>query len=329
MDKEISEKVDKEISEKERENIIKKVFNHTLSDDVLYFVKEYERVFGRRDRFLWKWLAVVFKESGVTLSTVPERYLNSVNNIKVILTIFISILDDIADFYKDEKLLKALLEIPNEKFEGNKLERLNEKILFAKKLWQYIMNKLSEYPRYKEFKDIFEYDLKQVLNSMHYSYLVNKNPGLINLIEAKLCNSHNMIVFLYSDIDLMVSPRFNKDELTQMRTIFWHAQQMARIGNWLSTWKRELREDDLSSGVLAYAITNKVLSKDELNTLSRDEVIKKIENSDMKKYFINSWRKNYRKIQKIAPMIKSVDVNAYLKGLENLFKFHLASEGLK
>ncbi len=54
---------------------------------------------------------------------------------------------------------------------------------------------------------------------------------------------------------------------------------MARIGNWITTWKRELKEGDLSSGVFAYAVSKNVVNSEELKKLNEDEIISRIENS--------------------------------------------------
>jgi len=138
-----------------------------------------------------------------------------------------------------------------------------------------------------------------------------------------------MIVFLLNGIDLMASPQFDKNELSNLRTIFWSAQQMARIGNWLSTWKRELKEKDICSGVLAYAISSKILNIDDIKQLKEDNIVKKIENSGAYQYFGSSWKRNYEKIKGMKGTIKSIDMDKYITGLENVFKFHMASEGLK
>ena len=104
---------------------------------------------------------------------------------------------------------------------------------------------------------------------------------------------------------------------------------MARIGNWLSTWKREIKEEDVCSGVLAYALSHKILELDDIKQLNEDEIIEKIEDSDAYQYFDSSWKQNYDKINGLKDTVKSVDMDKYIAGLENVFKFHMASEGLK
>ena len=316
------------LSISERNKILESVSSYTLSDDVKSFIKRYDGVFGKRDNFLWKWLGALYRESGVTLSTVDLKHLDSVVDDKIILTMLFSILDDVSEYYKDAELMEALLEIPNNNIDSSIIKK-NEKLLFFKNLWDYLLGKLTKYPRYEEFKDIFWYDFNQMKNSVYFSFLVNKRPELINLHEMEIYDCHNMIVFLLNGIDLMVSPEFDKKDLPHLRTVFWHAQQMARIGNWLSTWKREIKEKDLCSGVIGYALSNKILSINDLKQLNEDDVIQKIEDSGAYQYFDSSWKQNYEKIKCMKDTIKSIDMDNYITGLENVFKFHMASEGLK
>jgi len=318
----------KKESELEKQEILKKIINYKLSDDVKYFVEEYEKVFTERNVFLWKFLGTLFKDSGITLSTVDKKYVDSTIDIKLVFSILCGVLDDVADVQKDKKLLAKMSEIVINGPNTNEQTK-NEKMALITKMWNYLTNELSKLPRYKEFKDIFEYDLKQFLNAFEYSCLVNENPGILNLQERENYDCHNMMVFLFNGIDLMASPEFNKEDLPHLRTAFWHAQKMARIGNWLSTWKRELKQNDIGSGVFTYAISKKILDIADIRKCSENEIIRKIENSDTYEHFFGAWTENYQKLKSLKNEIKSVDMNAYITGLENVIKFHMASEGLK
>lgn len=313
---------------REKEKILEQVFKYELSDSIQQFVNKYDQIFGKRSNFLWKWLGVVYKKSGVTLSTVDPKLLDSVTNTKILFTMFFSILDDISEFYKDEKLMESMLNIATNSPDVNDIEK-NEKLLFFKELCNHFQKDISKYPRYKEFKEIFTYDFNQMINSVRFCYLMNKNPEYMNLQEIEIFESYNMIVFLLNGIDLMASPEFDTKDLSSLRTVFWNAQQMARIGNWLSTWKREIKENDICSGVIAYALAENIITIDDLKKLNEKKIIHEIENSNVVDYFTNTWNKRYQTIKKIKNSIESVDMDKYLGGLETLIKLHLASEGFK
>jgi len=315
------------ITEGEKNKILEKVFSYQLSPKIKQFAQDYQQIYGKRNDFLWKWLGVVYRDSGVALSTVDPNYLEKVTDTKIIFTMLFSILDDVSEFYKDEYLMEELLEIVCTNQIKNDTD--NEQIIYFKKLWDHFNDEIKEFPRYKDFKEIFEYDLRQMVNSVRFSYLMNKKPEYINLQEMEFYGSFNMIVFLLNGIDLMASPDFDEKELPQIRTVFWNAQQMARIGNWLSTWKREIKEEDVSSGVFAYAFTKKILTVDDLKNMEEEEIIQKIEKSDMADYFADSWQNKFDNIKNLKTTIKSVDIEQYINGLEKLITLHLASEGYK
>lgn len=316
------------ISESEKEKILKRVFSYELSPDVQNFTEDYKVLFGKRSEFLWKWLGVVYREAGVTLSTVEPKYLDSVTDTKILFTMLFSILDDTSEFYKDEELLENLLSIISNNSKKSIIDQDN-RLVFFKKLWNHFTHELAKLPRYEEFTDMFTYDFNQVINSVRFCYLMNKKPEYMNLQEMEIFGSYNMIVFLLNGIDLMASPKFDEEDLPHIRTIFWNSQQMARIGNWLSTWKREIKEEDVSSGVFAYALSNNIISIDELKNMNEEEIVKKIEDSNMYEYFTCLWKERFDSIRKIKVSIKSVDIDQYIKGLETLIKLHLASEGHK
>jgi hypothetical protein len=311
-----------------KQEILDKINRYELSTDVKSFSDEYEKLFEERNVFLWKFLGSVFTDTGATLSTVDEKYMNSVTDIKIVFSILCGILDDVADVHKDKKLLQKMTNIVYNR-QNLIIDLKDERILLVKKMWDFLTKELEKLPRYKEFKDIFMYDLKQFLNAFEYACLINDNPTMICLHESENYDAHNMMVFIFNGVDLMASPDFDKDELPQIRTAFWHAQKMARIGNWLSTWKRELKQNDLGSGVFTYAITKKIIDHDDVQKLSEEELISKIENSDANEYFLKSWKQNYELLDSLKGKVTSVDINAYVNGLENVIKYHLATEGLK
>lgn len=314
-----------------KKDLMDSVCECQLSNQVEDFALEYKKVFNSRkdvrNNYLWRWLSVIYRKLGLTLSTVGGSYFDSVTDAKILLTMIFAILDDTAEVWKDEHLLNRFIDIiknSDDEIKGN-----DEKLEYFKNIWNHFISIIKSYPRYEEFDDIFWYDFQQMLNSLRYNMLINKNLNMINLQEMNNYNCHNMIVFLLNNIDIMASPTFDSEDLSLVRKVFWHAQQMARIGNWLSTWKRELKEKDFSSGVFAYAFEHKIITIKEIENLSPEEIIDKIENSGMKEYFLNIWEINYKQISTLKGSIKSIDMDAYLKGLKILLKYHLASEGMK
>ena len=70
----------------DKKEILLKISNFELSKDFLNYFQEYEMIFKERNIFLYKFLGKIFKETGVTLSTVDKRYSNSITDDKLFLT---------------------------------------------------------------------------------------------------------------------------------------------------------------------------------------------------------------------------------------------------
>jgi hypothetical protein len=168
------------------------------------------------------------------------------------------------------------------------------------------------YPRYKEFKRIFYFDLRQVLNSMEYSFLVN-TCNISNYVEDKIYLPHGCMVILHCDMDLMCSRSFNMDELGNMRIIFHFAQKIAHIGNMLNTYPREILEKDLSSPIISLAIRKNIIDK---NLDPTDlQKIKNLEGLFKKKVEVY-----LEKIKKYESKINSVNIVGFSDRIKELFK---------
>ena len=85
----------------------------------------------------------------------------------------------------------------------------------------------------------FYFDLKQVMNSMEYSFLVNEADFSSNAEDETYLN-HGVMVILHCDMDLMCSPNFNYEELKKLRPILHWVQDVAHIGNMLNTYPKEI-----------------------------------------------------------------------------------------
>lgn len=320
----------KQITPEARKREIEKIQRAKLSKDLQELVDEYKEVGGNRDDFIWIWIYYI--SITITLSCVEEKYKESLYKIKFLLIMFVVLIDDIADNHKDNNVLQELLKVPfdqaNIKFE--KLDSKEKKyIKFTIKIWRYIENIFKNFPRYSEFEEIIKFDIKQLLNSMEYSYLVNKNKYLINSLEYSIYLSHNMQLVVDIMFDLCCSLKFEKRELGLIRKIILHAQYMTRIGNWITTWEREIMEDDFTSGVFAYAIENKIIDIEDLDKKNMIKLVEKIKKSKAERYFLEEWEYNYQLIKKMRSKIKTVKVNDFLLFLEKVIFAHLGSRGYK
>jgi hypothetical protein len=188
---------------------------------------------------------------------------------------------------------------------------------------------LRQYPGYEQLADLLIYDHKQIVNAMEYSSLLNQDLALVNLVEHDAYSPHNMQMMSFATMDLMASRDFDRRELGRLRAVIWHAQSMGRIGNLLSTWQREVKVRDFTSGVFARALQQGDIELDDLESWPTDAIERTIDDGAHDAYFLDRWRFHQRAIEAIAAQIRSVDLRPLLTGLKRLIAMELGSRGLK
>lgn len=129
-------------------------------------------------------------------------------------------------------------------------------------------------------------------------------------------------------------PEFDRTELSSLRRVIRRAQRMVRIGNWITTWERELAEGDFTSGVIVYTLENDIISAAELRALRSsggdedvERIADRIREHPVEDVFLRAWREELTAAQAFEAELDSVDVEAY--GIETVMEYHLASRGQK
>lgn len=303
-----------------------------LPPALLDLVDEYEAVVGGRDPYLWKWLSAIFPL--FRLSCVPSAYHERVLEQKVMLTMFITLLDDLAERDGDRTTFEEARKIPfpAESVDYSRAGSDRAFLEFATRLWDALDERFRAAPRYEEFAELLRFDLRQALNAIDYSLLVNECLDAATLGGCEQYDVHNMVVFTYVDIDLAHSPSFDRADLGELREATWDVQVMARIGNWVTTWERELDEGDFSSGVVVYALRTGIVTIDELRDndgTATAELADRIRNHQVEEYFMNEWEIRYGGLKAGRLESHSVDLDAFVEGMAQVLAFHLASRGKK
>ena len=300
-----------------------------LPERVTKLVNEYEALNGERDRFLWQWMYSLFP--AFTLSSVAEEHRDHVLAQKMVLTMFVTVLDDLVDNRGDRATFeqaRRLVENPAA-VDRSRVEVSDEYFDFIEHLWTSFTDGLEDAPRGDEFEDVFEYDCRQTLNAMDYSAVVNENPRIANIGGAEHYDTHNMVMFPYADVDLMYSPEFDMADFGTVRDLLWDLQEMARIGNWLTTWEREVAEGDYSAGIVVLALQEGIVTPEELEAAENNgaEVIERIRDEDLEGTFRDRWATHYRNVRDREFNTESVDLDALVDGLETVSQYYEASQG--
>ncbi|QLG48258.2 terpene synthase family protein [Natrinema halophilum] len=299
-------------------------------------IDSYDDIAGDRDRFLWQWLYHLFPT--VRLSCVHEERTRPVRDAKLVATIFAVVADDVAEQHADRATFDELTAIPFDHRRANpdRDDVDGDVVRFLTDVWERFSTLYDSGPRSKEFRELLQFDLQEVFQAIKYSYLANAYPGLVSERELWRYDVYNMLIFVYADIDLSNAPTFDSSELSVLRQVCDRTQRMARIGNWISTWKRELAEGDCSSGVVVYAMENDIVSHETIQLIRENpteapirSVVESIRHSNVVEHFLKCWRGEYERAMQFESEIQSVDIGAYLEGFEQILDYHISSEGLK
>lgn len=281
-------------------------------------IELYKTVGPRNAGFLFHWLYQVYDKT--YLPSVDEEYKEQLALIKTKLCIFDVLVDDLADNAKlrNKRLLDQAVRIPQN---GTKQYK-NKYLEVARKIWQDCINSIKKLPRYDEFKEIFFFDLEQVMNSMKYSYLINTSD-FSNFTEDERYLNHGVMVLLHCDIDLMCSPDFEYEELRKLRPILYSVQDVAHLGNMINTYPKEIQEADFSSPIISMAIRegliekNTVINNPEYTIASVQPLVSKFE---------ERMKNDLEKIQTHANEIETINIYEFYQRLKNVWEAFLKRE---
>ena len=318
------------LSQREFENTIRET---TLPPDISELAVRYNERIGIRDEYLWKWMAQLLPS--FQLPCVPAQHVDDANHQKLLLTMYITTVDDIVEYNGDKGTFAQARKIPfpHQHADSSSGSVDEGSLEFTARVWETLEERLTLAPRYAEFEEVFHFDIRQALTAMEYSLLVSRYPALANETSTSRYDCHNMVMFGYSDIDLMYSPGFELEDLSALRKLLWKTQRLARIGNWLTTWERELREEDYSSGVVVAAIEEGIVDANALaDGLSVSEVSRvadQIKESEIEDRLYAEWDQTYADLLETDFRTKSIDLNAFIQGMETVFEYHINSKGNK
>lgn len=304
-----------------------------LPERVVELSAEYDRLIGVRDDFVWRWIYSLLPS--FRLTCVADSYQPVVREQKTILTLFITLLDDVAEHDGDKATFEQARNVPfpHQTVDTSRSDVDTDTVKLAERLWTAFEEPLHDAPRGPEFLDVLRYDVRQALNAMDYTWLVGNNPSAANLAESYRYGTHNMIMYPYANVDLMHAPEFDRADLAVLRETLGELQRLARIGNWMTTWEREIEEGDYSSGVVVAALETGLFDPAELpETPSEAEAkryVEAIADHGLESRFNSEWHERFEKLRAETPDAESVDLDALVEGMLTVFEYHQESRGMK
>lgn len=304
------------------------VKSRRLSPEVEEWYAVYSLV-GERQRFLWQWC-----EQGAELTTlpcVPHELFAHVCHTKVLSIMLCVLLDDVADQRDRETFLEVLLKIVDGQPTPDLSECTDDERYYAeitRRLAEIYFERVRNYPCFAAFEHLLRYDQFQYFNTMRYSQMLNRNLWLLNPIEHDLYLPHAMDMMSFATIDLMCTPHFPIEELGRLREALWHLQCMGRVGNLLSTWRREIRQQDYTSGVFARAVIEGDLTVEQLRPENYSAIETAIVQGGHERYYFGRWKYHRECFLARARHVQATDLQKLLEGNDRFFLMHLGGRGL-
>nr|WP_305148739.1 hypothetical protein [Halobellus inordinatus] len=261
------------------------------------------------------------------------------------LVLFVTILDDLLEKYRDYETFDAIVSLARA---GDRLDGGDgvgvearsdavddEYVAFAARVWETLVSRLERGPKFQQYVPRFRFDVRQIVTAIEYSTLVIERPEQATVHDLRRYETHNMGMHSYLDIDLMHASADLARATADLRAAVDAAQQMARIGNWVSTWEREVLEGDVSSGVVVAALERGVVHPEDLpnpddpDAEAAARVIDRIDDHDLESEFLDEWNVQYRRLETLRDRIDAVDLGPFVEGTKEVLRYHLASRGFK
>ena len=316
--------------------LLTEIRNTSLPDELDSLFTQYDDVVGTRDRFLWKWIDQT--SDVVTLSSVSETHREHLRAQKLRIALFITIVDDFADRDYAPELLHAASALPLADTVPSVDASADERrqLQLVADVWASLRGKLPDAPRYNEFRTTFRNDVLEACKANEYGDLHDVDPETSYYEYSIQYESPVMLLRPLATLDLMYSRNFEWRDFPVVRRATSVAQPMFRIGNWLTTWEREFAEGDYANGVIACAIDEGVVTVEEVRRLHESDddpfeqsIADRIRQADMEEMLRDDWHTRFDVVTAQDWQAESVDVEAYLTSMQDVFAYQKAGRGVK
>jgi hypothetical protein len=135
-----------------------------------------------------------------------------------------------------------------------------------------IRNHVTSLPKYCNYRGEFFLAIRNVAESMEFSYILNKNKVIYPFSQVIKNKAASTMVAVHSILDLMCSSDFDDSELGNAISLFKMADIVATLDNAIYTWKREIIERDYSSPIISLALEKKLINFNDFEKISVEKM---------------------------------------------------------
>ncbi|AKB78953.1 hypothetical protein MSHOH_2470 [Methanosarcina horonobensis HB-1 = JCM 15518] len=182
-----------------------------------------------------------------------------------------------------------------------------------------VRNQIASLPRYCDFRGEFLLAMRNVAESMEFSYLLNKNKIVYPFSHVVRSRAASTMIETHSLLDLMSSKNFDTSELGKAIVLFKLADIVAMLSNTINTWTREITERDYSCPVISLALEKKLIKFSDFERASTENLKEKL--SPVSEVIEDELDKAILSMKEFAENseIKSFDTSKFVNNYVNLY----------
>ncbi len=275
-----------------------------------------------RTSYIWKLSQATYQ---LTSLNVPDIYFLQSNSLKCQFAFLNILLDDICDLGHDRTIFDdAVLALNGKIYRDD--SGLYQLIATT---WAALQSAMEKTPNYMLLKSNLEEAYQKWLASFEYSLWLKDSSRLDEPWERHLeIISHSGTIYFAGLIDLLFIPNLLTHQISYMLDIFLCTQKMGQIANWLTTWPRELPQQDFTSGIFTLALEKRWITWNDLKNGDIEKVSQKIRSSPIESLLWHEWERLRVESHQIAQTARLPALDGYIESFSLIMYMLLASTGL-
>ena len=301
-----------------------------LPASVERLVDRYDRIIPERGRYVWVWLAETLPT--FRLSSVAPRHRRRADEGRLLVSVFVTALNDLSDRREGDTAFETAAGIPEGRVDP--AEANDPGVRLAGDAWDAVVGRLEGAPRFDAYLDSLRLSLRWTARGQRHAAWSAEHPAETTYEECLLEQSPTMCMDALATVDLMYSPTFDPREEAAVREAIGLAEPLGRIGNWLTTWERELEEGDLANGIVVKAVEDGAVSPEAVRRARVEPTVRpafrrRVREAGVELAVDSDWRRRYDRALARDWDVETVDLDAFLAAMAGVRSRHEASRGRK
>ncbi|ESP90073.1 hypothetical protein [Candidatus Halobonum tyrrellensis] len=295
-------------------------------------VEDYRSAFACRDRYMWGWLDAVLPE--FRLDSVPGRYEDVADEGRLLVSVYVTALNDLSDRRSDYTAFEAAARVPREGPPEPGSPADEPAVRVAADAWAALVDRLADAPNFEYYRATLHEALAGSAEAQRHSVAVADDPESADYDECLRAQSSTMCMDALATVDLICSPGVDPNDEPELREAIELVEPLGRIGNWLTTWERELSEGDLANGVVVRAVDDGVVSSSDVFRARDDPSYRPLFAERIREASVERTigRERARRLERACEReweTTSIDLDGFVRAMETVWSYHEASAGHK